>query len=284
MKVLVTGANGMVAGAVIRQSLAAGDDVIGLSRESLDITDSKAVFDSLLTHRPDAVINCAAFTDVDGAEADPGRAFAVNESGVRNLAAAAATTGCVFVTISTDYVFDGQKSGFYTQRDLPAPLGVYGKSKRAGEIAAFSENAASIIVRSGWIFGRGGKNFPSKIPDFFRNQTPFTAISDAFGTPTYSEDLAGRLRELAAAALPGVYHITNAGPGTSYFGFAEAVRNAMNIGAASPEPIASASLNRPAPRPLNSRLACLISEKLGFPPMPDWQDAIRRFVQSFPEN
>jgi dTDP-4-dehydrorhamnose reductase len=284
MKILVTGANGMVAGSVIRQSLAAGDDVIGLSRESLDIADRKAVFDSILTYRPDAVINCAAFTDVDGAEAAPERAFAVNESGVRNLAAATATAGCVFVTISTDYVFDGQKSGFYTQRDLPAPLGVYGKSKRAGEIAAFSENAASIIVRSGWIFGLGGKNFLSKIPDFFRNQTPFTAIADAFGTPTYSEDLAGRLRELAAAALPGVYHITNAGPGTSYFGFAEAVRNAMNTDAESPEPIESASLNRPAPRPLNSRLACLISEKLGFPPMPDWQDAIRRFVKSFSEN
>lgn len=274
----------MVAGSVIRQSLAAGDDVIGLSRESLDIADRKAVFDSILTHRPDAVVNCAAFTDVDGAEAAPERAFAVNESGVRNLAAATATAGCVFVTISTDYVFDGQKSGFYTQRDLPAPLGVYGKSKRAGEIAAFSENAASIIVRSGWIFGLGGKNFLSKIPDFFRNQTPFTAIADAFGTPTYSEDLADRLRELAAAALPGVYHITNAGPGTSYFGFAEAVRNAMNTDAESPEPIESASLNRPAPRPLNSRLACLISEKLGFPPMPDWQDAIRRFVKSFSEN
>lgn len=284
MKILVTGANGMVAGSVIRQSLAAGDDVIGLSRESLDIADRKAVFDSILTHRPDAVVNCAAFTDVDGAEAAPERAFAVNESGVRNLAAATATAGCVFVTISTDYVFDGQKSGFYTQRDLPAPLGVYGKSKRAGEIAAFSENAASIIVRSGWIFGLGGKNFLSKIPDFFRNQTPFTAIADAFGTPTYSEDLADRLRELAAAALPGVYHITNAGPGTSYFGFAEAVRNAMNTDAESPEPIESASLNRPAPRPLNSRLACLISEKLGFPPMPDWQDAIRRFVKSFSEN
>lgn len=284
MKILVTGANGMVAGSVIRQSLAAGDDVIGLSRESLDIADRKAVFDSILTYRPDAVINCAAFTDVDGAEAAPERAFAVNESGVRNLAAATATAGCVFVTISTDYIFDGQKSGFYTQRDLPAPLGVYGKSKRAGEIAAFSENAASIIVRSGWIFGLGGKNFLSKIPDFFRNQTPFTAIADAFGTPTYSEDLADRLRELAAAALPGVYHITNAGPGTSYFGFAEAVRNAMNTDAESPEPIKSASLNRPAPRPLNSRLACLISEKLGFPPMPDWQDAIRRFVKSFSEN
>ncbi|MER3633060.1 MAG: dTDP-4-dehydrorhamnose reductase, partial [Blastocatellia bacterium] len=278
MKILVTGANGMVAGSVIRQSLAAGDEVIGLARESLDISNRDNVFDAIVKHRPDALINCAAFTDVDGAESNPEAAFAVNEQGVRNLAAAAGAIGCVFATISTDYVFDGRKSGFYTQRDLPAPLGVYGKSKRAGEIAAFAENPASIIVRSGWIFGPGGRNFLSRVPDFYLNGTSFTAISDSFGTPTYSEDLGNRLRELAAAALPGLYHITNTGPGTSYFGFADWVRKQMKVDAAAPEPIASVSLNRPAPRPENSRLACLISERLGFAPMPDWKDAIRRFL------
>lgn len=280
MKILITGANGMVARALAGYCNSIGDEVIALERSRLDIAAYNAVAKAIESFQPKAIINCAAFTDVDRAETDQHAAFAANETGVGNLAEAAAAAKAAFVTISTDYVFDGTKDGFYTQRDKPVPLSVYGRSKRAGEIAAFSANPASIIVRSGWIFGTGGKNFLSRIPEFFRRGIKFTAISDSFGTPTFADDLARRLRELAEANLPGIYHVTNSGPGTSYFGFAEAVREAMGGTFTPPEPIESAALERPAPRPLNSRLACLISEKLGFSPMPDWLDAVSRFIES----
>lgn len=281
MKVLITGANGMVARSVARHCTEMGDEVAAFDRAGLDISDESLVFEVVQSLKPDAIINCAAFTDVDGAELHREAAFAANATGVGNLAKAAASAGAAFVTISTDYVFDGRKEGFYTQRDLPAPLGVYGLSKREGEILAFAGNPASIIVRSGWIFGHGGKNFLSRIPDFYQSGANFTAISDAFGTPTFADDLAMRLRELADANLPGIYHVTNQGPGTSYYGFAGAVREAMGGAGTSPAPVESATLQRPAPRPANSRLACLISERLGFQPLPDWRDAIARFVAGF---
>src|SRR5690242_19382746 len=165
MKILITGASGMVARATAEHCASIGDDVIGLTRQELDISDHNAVIDRLDAVRPDAVINCAAYTNVDGAEPDRQLAYDVNVTGVENLAAACRKFDTRFVTISTDYVFDGENSGFYTQRDTPNPHGVYATTKRYGEIVARNTYARAVIVRSGWIFGRGGTNFLSVIPE-----------------------------------------------------------------------------------------------------------------------
>ncbi|MGD9588280.1 MAG: dTDP-4-dehydrorhamnose reductase [Pyrinomonadaceae bacterium] len=278
MKILITGANGMVARAAANLCRELGDDVTALSRAELDISNTDAVLDAVAGFGPDAVINCAAFTDVDGAEADPSACFAANSAGVENLAAACRLSGSAFVTISTDYVFDGSKGGFYTQRDTPRPQGVYASAKRDGEIRAFAAYPRSIIVRSGWIFGDHGRNFLSVIPDRLRAGHTLTPIADSFGTPTYAPDLALRLRELAEADLPGVYHVVNAGDGCSYMEFAEKVCEIGGFDKSLLQPASVADLKRPAPRPVSSKLACLISEKLGFQPLRPWENALAEFV------
>jgi dTDP-4-dehydrorhamnose reductase len=228
--------------------------------------------------RPDIVINCAAWTDVDGCEGDKDRAFAANACGPENLAAAARKAGSGLVTISTDYVFDGKKAGFYTQRDHPNPESVYGMAKLEGERRAQLMYARTIVVRTGFVFGRGGTNFLSRILERARAGERLTAISDAYGTPTYARDLAGRLRELAQLDLPGTFHAVNAGDGVSYEEFAIAALDAGGLSQTEVESVEMDSLNRPAPRPRNSRLRCVLSEAIGLAPLPFWKDSLREFV------
>ncbi|NOT48186.1 MAG: dTDP-4-dehydrorhamnose reductase [Acidobacteria bacterium] len=278
MRIVITGANGMLARAAIKHCTSGGDDVIAFTRGDLDIAERDSVLGTIGEIRPDAVINCAAFTDVDGAETNAAASYSANSAGVENLAEACRTIDAAFVTVSTDYVFDGAKSGFYTQRDTPKPQGVYAKSKRQGEIGAFSGYPRSIIVRSGWIFGNGGTNFLSVMQGLLAEGKAIKAIHDSYGTPTFADDLAKRLRELAAADLPGVYHVTNTGEGTSYFGFAEKICELGGFDKGLLQPTSHAELERPAPRPVSSKLACLISEKLGFAPMRKWEDALAEFI------
>lgn len=276
---LVTGAGGMVGRALREFCEASGDTVFAFDRQALDIANSVAVSEVVRNTKPDAVINCAAWTDVDGCESDVERAFAVNAHGPENLAVASREANAAFITISTDYVFDGTKAGFYTQDDQPNPRSVYGRAKLEGEQRAREANKASIIVRSGFIFGRGGKNFLSKVIELARRNEPIKAITDAYGTPTYARDLAGRLRELAQMNHPGIFHVVNSGEGASYAEFAHEAMRAANLGERQVEGVLSESLHRPAPRPQNSRLRCLYSEKLGLRPLPDWRDALRRFAE-----
>jgi dTDP-4-dehydrorhamnose reductase len=278
MKILITGANGMLARAVGAHCRSIGDDVTAYAHSELDISDSTIVFQRMADLRPDAVLNCAAYTDVDGAEADIQAAYDANATGVENLAAVCRQVDARFVTVSTDYVFDGEKPGFYTQRDTPNPRGVYAKTKYYGEILARNTYARSVIVRSGWIFGRGGTNFLSVVHKLLSDGTPIKAIDDAFGTPTFASDLARRLRELADLDLPFVFHVSNAGKGTSYLGFAEKV---CEIGGYDRREIGSISgnaLQRPAPRPVNSRLACVLSERLGLAALPAWEQSLEQFL------
>ncbi|HEX8337729.1 MAG TPA: NAD(P)-dependent oxidoreductase, partial [Pyrinomonadaceae bacterium] len=160
MKVLITGAAGLVGAALTEHCRARGDDVLAFDREGLDITDERAVREAFKSLRPDAAVNCAAWTDVDGCELDPQRAFLVNSQGVESLATAARLASASFVTVSTDYVFDGRREGhFYTQRDDPHPLSAYGAAKLEGERRAQAASARTSVVRTGWVFGRGGRNF-----------------------------------------------------------------------------------------------------------------------------
>ena len=279
MKILITGANGMVARVAAENCRQIGDEVTALSRSELDIANFKAVESVLNDIRPDAVLNCAAYTNVDGAESEKQLAYDANATGVENLAAICKEVGSGFVTISTDYVFEGTNSGFYTQRDTPRPRGVYAMTKYYGELLARNTYARSVIVRSGWIFGHGGNNFLSVVSQLLAAGKSITAISDAYGTPTFADDLARRLRELAELDLPGVYHVTNSGDGTTYFGFAQKVCEIGGYDENLVQPVAMNDLDRPAPRPVSSKLACLFSERLGLERLPSWEDALQGYLR-----
>ena len=268
----------MVGRAVSDHCRSIGDLVLSYDHQALNIGDPDCVVHTLESDKPEVVINCAAWTDVDGCEFDKERAHMANARGPEVLALACRQLGALLITISTDYVFDGEKDGFYTQRDQPNPLGVYGASKLDGERRAQTAWARTIIVRSGYIFGAGGTNFLSTVVERARRREHLKAINDSFGTPTYAPHLAQRLRRLAELDLPGVFHIVSAGEGVSFDTLA---RTALDIGGLDDELLESvslASLNRPAPRPRNSRLSCLLSEAVGLDPMPLWTDALHDFV------
>lgn len=280
MRTLITGAKGLVGSALAEHCSAGGDAVISYDHKGLDITDASAVESVILNELPDAVINCAAWTDVDGCESNSEKARQANAFGPENLARAALKANAAFVTISTDYVFDGEKEGFYTQRDQPRPISVYGHSKLEGERRAQEANARTIVVRSGYIFGPAGKNFLSTVVARAERGEKLTAIVDYWGTPTYGHDLAVRLRELAALDLPGVYHVVNSGDGASFETFTREALKLAGLNSDTLGVVSGATLNRPAPRPRNSRLKCLLSEAIGLPPLPQWQDALSRFVSA----
>ena len=269
----------MVAKATARYCEAIGDETIALTRQELDIADEKAVLEKFEREKFEAVINCAAYTDVDGSETNQQACLGANAVGVDNLAMASKAIDCVFVTISTDYVFDGAKTDFYTQRDTPNPQGIYAQSKYLGENLARKAYARSIVVRSGWIYGHGGTNFLSVMHRLLADGKSIKAIYDSYGTPTFAGDLAQRLRELAGLDLPCIYHVTNAGSGTSYAGFAEKVCELQGFDKNLLEYTPADSLKRAAPRPKSSKLACLFSEKLGLNPLPHWEESLARFLR-----
>lgn len=278
MKVIVTGAAGLVGRAVVSEFSARGDAVTAFDHQSLDIADEAAVRAAIESRVPDALVNCAAWTDVDGCESDPARATRGNAVGPELLASACGRVGALLITISTDYVFDGEKDGFYTQRDQPNPQSLYARSKLEGERRAQNRWARTIVARSGYIFGSGGSNFLSTLIDRARRGQHLRVINDMCGTPTYAPHLAARLHRLAQLDLPGLYHVVNSGPGASFAEFAE---YACELTALDPQLLETVSLNslsRAARRPKNSRLSCLLSEAIGLEPMPFWRDAVREFV------
>ncbi|HEY6218366.1 MAG TPA: dTDP-4-dehydrorhamnose reductase [Pyrinomonadaceae bacterium] len=278
MKILITGAAGLVGRAVVEHCSTSGDEVLAYDHRRLDIGDTPAVLAVIGDQRPDAIINCAAWTDVDGCESDAQKAERVNSFGPENLARAARDTNAVLITISTDYVFDGAKEGFYTQRDQPSPISVYGKYKLEGERRAQEAHARTIVVRSGYIFGPGGKNFLSNVVSRAERGETLKTIADYWGTPTYGDDLAVRLRELAVRDLPGIYHVVNSGDGASFETFSHEALRLAGLDDAHLEVVQGDSLGRPAPRPHNSRLKCLLSEAIGLAPLRPWQAALEHFI------
>jgi dTDP-4-dehydrorhamnose reductase len=178
---------------------------------------------------------------------------------------------------STDYVFDGAKQGFYTQEDEPKPESVYGKSKLAGEIAVNQEAARFYIIRTSWLFGVGGKNFGSRLFEYASANRRLKAVTDQTSIPTYAPDLAQRIEEIMELRAHGLYHGTNTGVGT-WYEFAKLALELEGTNEVEIEPVTRAQLNQLAPRPNNSAMRCLLSEKLGLAPLRHWQEAIRDFV------
>jgi len=280
MRMLVTGAGGLVGRATVKVCADAGDRVIGLDHAGLDIADEQKVSAVLERERPEVVINCAAWTDVDGCEFDPQRAQEANARGPEVLASACRQIDAQFITISTDYVFDGEKEGFYTQRDQPNPQSAYARSKFEAERRAQTALARTSVVRCRYIFGLGGTNFLSTMLARALRGEPLRVINDSFGTPTYASDLASQLYRLAQLDLPGIYHVVNAGKGASFEDFARATIEIAGLDDQLLESISLETLNRPAPRPRNSRLRCLLSEAIGLDSLPFWKDALRDFVNT----
>ena len=229
-------------------------EVVAVTHAELDIDNEKQTADFLCTSRPDVVINCAAYTNVDGCETDSARAFSVNAGGVRHLACACRKAGAKLFHLSTDYVFDGASPGPYTEDDAPNPLSVYGQSKLAGEQYIRDILSSYVIIRTEWLYGSQGTHFVGKIAELSRERDVLQVVNDQLGSPTWTKDLGRAIEALLRIPSQGIYNITNTGACT-WFDFARKIISC----AGSPvriEPISSMQLNRLAKRPANSVLNC----------------------------
>jgi dTDP-4-dehydrorhamnose reductase len=273
MRMLVTGAGGMLGQDVVRA--AAGHDVAGLARRELDVTDAAAVERRFAELEPDVVVNCAAWTDVDGAEADPAGAHAVNADGAGKVAVAAARRGVRLIHVSTDYVFDGRASTPYVESDATAPLGVYGASKLAGEEAVRAAGGSHAIVRSSWLFGIGGPNFVATMLRLAGERDWIGVVTDQVGCPTYTGDLAQALVALAGSEAQGTVHVAGGGR-CSWHDFAVEIFRQAGV-ACEVRPTTTAEMGRPAPRPAFS---ALVSERPEAPSLPPWQEGLTRYLST----
>lgn len=275
---LVTGAAGMLGRRVMADARAAGWDAVGLDRAgaelTVDLTDPQATSAALRKAAPRAVIHCAAWTDVDGAEADEAAAAAVNADASGNLAAACRDVGARLVAVSTDYVFDGTLSGRpYVESDPTGPLSAYGRTKLAGEraIAAATEDHA--IARTAWLFGWPGKSFPDTMLRAGAGRGEVSVVTDQIGSPTWTGHLSPALVELAASDVTGVVHTAGSGQ-VSWHGLTVELYAQAGIHAAV-LPTDSSAFVRPAPRPAWSVLA---TERAGVPVLPDWREGVSGYL------
>lgn len=276
-KILITGAGGLLG----RQAVdwfSRHDEVIVARRQDLNIADAEAVHQWVMHYRPDVIINCAAMSDVDGCEKKSYGAFAANANGPRHLAQAAEHIGAELVHISTDYVFDGDKTTPYTIEDEPQPINVYGESKLAGEKLVRETLDRHYIVRAARLFGPGGRNFASAVLDVARQQGRLLAIVDEIGSPTYVVDLVERINAIIQTGQYGMYHVTNQGA-CSWAEFAVAALRIARLENVIIERVKSADLQRPARRPHYTAMRCLLSERLGWEPLRPWEAAFVEFAR-----
>ena len=278
---LVTGAAGMLGQDLITVLDAQGEEVVGLTRADLDITDEAAVRDAVAGHRPATIVNCAAWTAVDDAEAQEAQALSVNGRGAANLAAACRATGAALMQVSTDYVFDGDATKPWAEDDLPAPRSAYGRTKLAGEQAVMSQLPdTGYVVRTAWLYGEHGPNFVRTMIRLEASQPTVDVVTDQHGQPTWTRDVAGQLVALArAGARPGIYHATSSGE-TNWFGLAQEVFRLIGADPDRVRPTTSSQFRRPAPRPSYSVLGHGAWTDASIPPIQDWRDALRQAMTS----
>ena len=295
MKVLVTGTSGQLGFDVMEELARRGYEGIGADRSDtdadfehvqLDITDKERVFAIVEDLKPDVIVHCAAWTNVDGAE-DPVNlkvVRAVNVDGTRNLALAAKEVDAKFVYISTDYVFNGEGKRPWESDDKNyAPINVYGQSKLDGELEVSSILDKYFIVRIAWVFGRNGKNFIKTMIEAGKKHSIVKVVDDQIGTPTYTVDLARLLVDMIETDKYGYYHATNEGGYISWADFAEEIYKVAGMDT-KVERVTTAEYEEMAgkmvaKRPFNSRLDKTKLVKNGFKPLPEWQDAVGRFIQ-----
>ena len=278
MKILVTGANGQLGQELVRLPARSDLEIIGLARAELDITDLAQCRNVMHSHKPDAVIHCAAYTKVDQAESEPDEAYRVNAYGTRNAAVAAEEIGAKFVYISTDYVFDGRADRPYREYDRTDPQSVYGRSKLAGEQLVQSLYSRYFIVRTSWVYGKYGSNFVKTMLKLAEERDHLKVVHDQIGSPTYTRDLAHFLLELAQTDYYGIYHASNSGV-CSWYEFAKAIfeEQGLNVQV---EPCTTADFPRPAPRPAYSVLDHAAIRIHGLRPLRPWREALRHYLKN----
>ncbi len=261
----------------LREVLAPRHEISAASHRELDITDAKAIAHAIEMACPDAVVNAAAFTDVDACESQPELAFRVNAEGPRNIALACKRFGVPMMHISTDYVFDGEKSEPYIEEDEARPLSVYGRSKLEGETEVRKNLEQFWIVRVCGVFGPYRKNFVSLIVELGRKGLPLQIVKDQRFAPTYTFDAALGIERILQRGSHGIYHLTNQGFTTRIDYTREILRQA-GFASLAVNPITSEETKRPARRPANSQLENARLKREGLALLPIWQDAIRRYL------
>ncbi|WP_019962224.1 dTDP-4-dehydrorhamnose reductase [Woodsholea maritima] len=290
MRILVTGHHGQVVSALVKAGVRDGVDVMACGRPQLDLADLSTLDPALQAVQPDVVINAAAYTGVDKAESEVDLAHAINAIGAGELARLCAAKSIPILQVSTDYVFAGDKVEPYQETDPVAPLGVYGQSKLAGEVAVARENPRHVIVRTAWVYSETGHNFLKTMVRLGVERDHLRVVADQWGSPTHADDIAAGLLKIAQRlyegednpSLYGVFHMVSAGY-TSWYGFAEAIFAALEAETGkrpSLEAIKTQEYPTPAPRPANSKLDCTkINQTYGVA-LPDWQNPIEKSVKA----
>ncbi|MBA4543767.1 dTDP-4-dehydrorhamnose reductase [Thermoactinomyces daqus] len=282
MKAVVTGAGGQLGQEVIR--CLENDSrihVAGFTRQEWDVTEPDQTERLLNREMPDVIIHCAAYTRVDESEIHPDVAYAINGEATRNLAAECGRRGIRLIYISTDYVFDGNREEGYTESDLPNPLNHYGKSKRLGEKWTMEYCPDHLILRTSWLYGIGGANFPLAIIQKAEAKQSLAVVCDQVGSPTYAGHLAERIKQFLFSSARGIFHVANRGQ-CSWFDFAVEI---CRLGGydVKIEPISSEQLARKAIRPACSVLRSEKMEKWGMLPMPHWKEGLAQFFEEWRE-
>ncbi|HHW38559.1 MAG TPA: dTDP-4-dehydrorhamnose reductase [Bacillales bacterium] len=275
-KILVTGAEGQLGTDLVMMLKVTGYDVLGMGKSALDITNEKKVYNMISQIKPDIIIHCAAYTQVDKAEAEPDYAFLINGIGTRNIALASEKIGAKLVYISTDYVFDGCEDAPYHEFAPVSPINVYGSSKLAGEMYVRDFHSKFFIVRTSWVFGGYGNNFVKTMLHLSKEKDQLKVVNDQIGSPTYTVDLSTCIMQLMESDKYGIYHVSNSGS-CSWYEFAREIfsqtKNKIEL-----EPCTTEEFPRPAKRPIYSVLDHMGLRINGFDPIPDWKDGLTRFL------
>ena len=283
MRVTIFGSSGLLGKALLREWLGGerrGDGIHALNSQDSDLRDPEQVRAAVQRTMPDWIVLAAAYTDVDGCESNPERAFAVNRDGAVNVATAAREAGAKLLFLSSDYVFDGKKTSPYETTDTRNPQSVYGRSKAEAEMRLLELLPQCCIARTSWLFGVGGKCFPDTILKLAANRPSLDVVNDQLGCPTYSIDLARAIIHLCKNNAGGIVHVTNAGE-CSWFEFARAIIADAGL-ATEVRPVSTKQMARPAPRPAYSVLSPASLLPYGIV-LPEWRDALRRYLEQRPE-
>jgi dTDP-4-dehydrorhamnose reductase len=274
VRILVTGVKGMLGRRVDEEARRAGHDVHVTDLPELDLTDAQATFDHIGDVQPDAVIHCAAYTDVDGAEADEELALRINMEAAGNVAAAAGINGAFVVAVSTDYVFAGDGDRPYVESDEPAPRSAYGRTKMLGERAVEDIGSDFAIVRSAWLFGAGGRNFVDTMLRLAADNEEVRVVDDQVGCPTWTGFLAPALVQIAERQPTGFHHVAGAGQ-CSWADLAEEAFRQAGL-ATRVVRVTSEEFVRPAPRPAWSVLGTERADAVVLPP---WQEHVAAYLK-----
>jgi dTDP-4-dehydrorhamnose reductase len=282
MRVLVTGKKGQLGHDVLLQLEKRQIECQGVDIDDFDLTDPEAVSGYIARYRPTIVVHCAAYTAVERAETERDICFAVNVTGTENIARACLKVGSALVYISTDYVFDGVGDRPYEVNDAKDPQSQYGLTKSLGEDKVREIIAQAFIIRTAWVFGKNGSNFVKTMLRLGQEKPEINVVADQFGSPTYTQDLACLICDMIMTAKYGVYHATNEGF-CSWYEFACAIVEEAGL-PAKINPITSEQYPTPVKRPKNSRLSKVSLDHAGFMRLPDWRDALRRYIMEICED